>query len=114
MNVIRVRAAKVQVQADPPFRPSVLTSGARRAFFCRMKHSRGTGKHDDEHLLPSTSKKKGENLLSSVRSVENVLVRCGSVDEADRVSFGVSVIHTAGLKLAHRCVNVKHYFYENM
>uniref|UniRef100_H2S3K3 Basic helix-loop-helix ARNT like 2 n=1 Tax=Takifugu rubripes TaxID=31033 RepID=H2S3K3_TAKRU len=50
-------AAGVPVQADAPLRPSVLTTGARRAFFCRMKHSRVMGKHD-KHALPSTSKKK--------------------------------------------------------
>lgn len=53
-------AAGVPVQADAPLRPSVLTTGARRAFFCRMKHSRVTGKHDGK--LPSTLKKKGESL----------------------------------------------------
>ncbi|XP_041636201.1 aryl hydrocarbon receptor nuclear translocator-like protein 2 isoform X2 [Cheilinus undulatus] len=48
----------VQLQAEAPARPSNLTSGARRSFFCRMKHSRASGKHEDKHSLPSTSKKK--------------------------------------------------------
>ncbi|XP_020507374.1 basic helix-loop-helix ARNT-like protein 1 [Labrus bergylta] len=51
-------ATGVQLQADTPARPSNLTSGARRSFFCRMKYSRVVGKHEDKHLLPSTSKKK--------------------------------------------------------
>lgn len=55
-------AAGVPLQADAPLRPSVLTTGARRAFFCRMKHSRVVAKHDGKHALPSTSKKKGESL----------------------------------------------------
>ncbi|XP_028276297.1 aryl hydrocarbon receptor nuclear translocator-like protein 2 isoform X2 [Parambassis ranga] len=51
-------ATGVQVQVEAPVRASHLTSGARRSFFCRMKHSRVTGKQEDKHLLPSTSKKK--------------------------------------------------------
>nr|XP_046235730.1 aryl hydrocarbon receptor nuclear translocator-like protein 1 isoform X2 [Scatophagus argus] len=51
-------ATGVQVQADAPVKPSHLTTGARRSFFCRMKHSRVAGKHEDKHSLPSTSKKK--------------------------------------------------------
>ncbi|XP_053200205.1 basic helix-loop-helix ARNT-like protein 2 [Scomber japonicus] len=51
-------ATGVQVQADTPVRASHLSTGARRSFFCRMKHSRVAGKHEDRSLLPSTSKKK--------------------------------------------------------
>uniref|UniRef100_A0A8C4EHJ4 Basic helix-loop-helix ARNT like 2 n=1 Tax=Dicentrarchus labrax TaxID=13489 RepID=A0A8C4EHJ4_DICLA len=51
-------ATGVQVQTDTPVRPSHLTTGARRSFFCRMKHSRVAGKHEDKHLLPGISKKK--------------------------------------------------------
>ncbi|XP_037551761.1 aryl hydrocarbon receptor nuclear translocator-like protein 2 [Nematolebias whitei] len=47
-----------QVQVETPVRPSHLASGARRSFFCRMKHSRVTGKHDDKLSLARTSKKK--------------------------------------------------------
>lgn len=61
-SLISPCAAGVPVPADAPLRPSVLTTGARRAFFCRMKHSRVTGKRDSKHALPSTSKKKGESL----------------------------------------------------
>ncbi|XP_037835882.1 aryl hydrocarbon receptor nuclear translocator-like protein 2 isoform X2 [Kryptolebias marmoratus] len=51
-------SAGVQVQAEPHLGPPHLTSGARRSFFCRMKHSRLTGKHEDKHSLPRTAKKK--------------------------------------------------------
>ncbi|XP_059181767.1 basic helix-loop-helix ARNT-like protein 2 isoform X2 [Centropristis striata] len=51
-------ATGVQVQVDGPARSSHLSSGARRSFFCRMKHSRVAGKQEDRHSLPSTSKKK--------------------------------------------------------
>lgn len=51
-------ATGVQVQPEAPVRSSHLTTGARRSFFCRMKHSRVAGKHEDKHLLLSTSKKK--------------------------------------------------------
>ncbi|MEQ2284881.1 hypothetical protein AMECASPLE_026122, partial [Ameca splendens] len=47
-----------QVQVEPPVRPSHLATGDRRSFFCRMKHSRVAGKHEDKHSLPSVSKKK--------------------------------------------------------
>ncbi|XP_062299614.1 basic helix-loop-helix ARNT-like protein 2 [Scomber scombrus] len=46
-------ATGVQVQADTPVRASHLSTGARRSFFCRMKHSRVAGSS-----LPTTSKKK--------------------------------------------------------
>ncbi|XP_038137853.1 aryl hydrocarbon receptor nuclear translocator-like protein 2 isoform X1 [Cyprinodon tularosa] len=51
-------ATGVQVQTETPIRPSYLTAGARRSFFCRMKHSRVAGKHEDKHSLPGVSKKK--------------------------------------------------------
>ncbi|KAK1906447.1 Aryl hydrocarbon receptor nuclear translocator-like protein 2 [Dissostichus eleginoides] len=51
-------ATGVQVQADAPVRPTHLSSGAWRSFFCRMKHSRVVGKQEEKHLLPCTAKKK--------------------------------------------------------
>ncbi|KAI9542944.1 hypothetical protein NQZ68_013875 [Dissostichus eleginoides] len=51
-------ATGVQVQADAPVRPTHLSSGAWRSFFCRMKHSRVAGKQEEKHLLPCTAKKK--------------------------------------------------------
>nr|XP_033471012.1 aryl hydrocarbon receptor nuclear translocator-like protein 2 isoform X2 [Epinephelus lanceolatus] len=51
-------ATGVQVQVDSPVRPPHFSTGARRSFFCRMKHSRVSGKQGDKHSLPSTSKKK--------------------------------------------------------
>ncbi|XP_076578680.1 basic helix-loop-helix ARNT-like protein 2 isoform X1 [Chaetodon auriga] len=51
-------ATGVQVQADAPVRPSHLTTGGRRAFFCRMKQNRVAGKQEDKSPLPTTSKKK--------------------------------------------------------
>lgn len=62
VSLIFPPAAGVQVPADSPVRPSVLTTGSRRAFFCRMKHSGVAGKQEGKHALPSTSKKKGEYL----------------------------------------------------
>ncbi|XP_035852141.1 aryl hydrocarbon receptor nuclear translocator-like protein 1 isoform X1 [Sander lucioperca] len=50
-------ATGVQVQVDAPARPPLLSTGARRSFFCRLKHSRVAGKQD-KHFLPCTSKKK--------------------------------------------------------
>lgn len=79
INLIFPCAAGVPVQADAPLRPLVLTTGARRAFFCRMKHSRVMGKHDDKHALPSTSKKKGESLSGFSEDLV-LLVRGGSAD----------------------------------
>ncbi|XP_033989586.1 aryl hydrocarbon receptor nuclear translocator-like protein 1 isoform X5 [Trematomus bernacchii] len=51
-------ATGVQVQTDAPVRPTHLSSGAWRSFFCRMKHSRVAGKLEEKHLLPCTAKKK--------------------------------------------------------
>uniref|UniRef100_A0A668AYP2 Basic helix-loop-helix ARNT like 2 n=1 Tax=Myripristis murdjan TaxID=586833 RepID=A0A668AYP2_9TELE len=51
-------ATGVQVQTDVPVGASYLSTGARRSFFCRMKHSRVVGKPEDKRPLPSTSKKK--------------------------------------------------------
>ncbi|XP_056280423.1 basic helix-loop-helix ARNT-like protein 2 isoform X2 [Pseudoliparis swirei] len=51
-------ATGVQVQVEAPGRPPHLSTGARRSFFCRMKHSRLAGKQEDKHLLPCSLKKK--------------------------------------------------------
>uniref|UniRef100_A0A665UM09 Aryl hydrocarbon receptor nuclear translocator like 2 n=1 Tax=Echeneis naucrates TaxID=173247 RepID=A0A665UM09_ECHNA len=51
-------ATGAQVQADSPVRVSHLSTGARRSFLCRMKHSRVTGKNEDKCPVPSMSKKK--------------------------------------------------------
>ncbi|XP_055087409.1 basic helix-loop-helix ARNT-like protein 1 isoform X2 [Periophthalmus magnuspinnatus] len=45
-----------QPQAHP--HASHMSTGSRRSFFCRMKHSRVTAKQDDNSLLPTSSKKK--------------------------------------------------------
>ncbi|XP_054609181.1 basic helix-loop-helix ARNT-like protein 2 isoform X1 [Dunckerocampus dactyliophorus] len=51
-------ATGVPVQADAPVTVSHMSTGARRSFFCRMKHSRVEGKHKEKHPLLSTSIKK--------------------------------------------------------
>ncbi|XP_056133569.1 basic helix-loop-helix ARNT-like protein 2 isoform X2 [Lampris incognitus] len=51
-------ATGVQVQADTPVGMSQLRTGARRSFFCRMKHSKVAGKSEDKRTLPSPSKMK--------------------------------------------------------
>ncbi|XP_023265745.1 aryl hydrocarbon receptor nuclear translocator-like protein 2 isoform X2 [Seriola lalandi dorsalis] len=51
-------ATGAQVQADSPARVSHLSTGSRRSFFCRMKHSRVTGKQEEKRSLPNISKKK--------------------------------------------------------
>ncbi|XP_028306862.1 protein cycle-like, partial [Gouania willdenowi] len=51
-------ATGVQLLVDNPVSPSHMSTGARRSFFCRMKHSRMAGKHEDKLSLPSTFKKK--------------------------------------------------------
>ncbi|RVE56253.1 hypothetical protein OJAV_G00219470 [Oryzias javanicus] len=48
----------VQVPVEAPVRTHHMSTGARRSFFCRMKHSRVAGKHEDKHALPNASKKK--------------------------------------------------------
>nr|XP_054595476.1 basic helix-loop-helix ARNT-like protein 2 isoform X1 [Nothobranchius furzeri] len=51
-------STRVQAQEETPVRASRLASGARRSFFCRMKHSRVAGKNEDQHSQPGASKKK--------------------------------------------------------
>ncbi|XP_030005638.1 aryl hydrocarbon receptor nuclear translocator-like protein 2 isoform X2 [Sphaeramia orbicularis] len=48
----------VQPQSDVPVKASHLSTGARRSFFCRMKHSRVAVKQDEKPPLPSMSKRK--------------------------------------------------------
>uniref|UniRef100_A0A3B4UT13 Basic helix-loop-helix ARNT like 2 n=1 Tax=Seriola dumerili TaxID=41447 RepID=A0A3B4UT13_SERDU len=47
----RLIDAATQVQADSPARVSHLSTGSRRSFFCRMKHSRVTGKQEEKRSL---------------------------------------------------------------
>lgn len=80
-NAVFLCAAGVQVQVDAPVRSSLLSTGARRAFFCRMKHSRVTGKHEDKHSLPSASKKKGGfRLESRLPNTFSACLRCHNDD----------------------------------
>lgn len=64
---VSVCAAGLQVQTDAPVKPTHLSSGAWRSFFCRMKHSRVAGKQEEKHQLPCTAKKKGGFRLESSR-----------------------------------------------
>ncbi|XP_029318130.1 aryl hydrocarbon receptor nuclear translocator-like protein 2 isoform X3 [Cottoperca gobio] len=50
--------AGAQVQTDAPLSSHHMSSGARRSFLCRMKHSRVAEKPDHKQPLPSTPKKK--------------------------------------------------------
>uniref|UniRef100_A0A8C5NB61 Aryl hydrocarbon receptor nuclear translocator like 2 n=1 Tax=Gouania willdenowi TaxID=441366 RepID=A0A8C5NB61_GOUWI len=47
-------ATGVQLLVDNPVSPSHMSTGARRSFFCRMKHSRMAGKHEDKLSLYCT------------------------------------------------------------
>ncbi|XP_077565665.1 basic helix-loop-helix ARNT-like protein 1 isoform X4 [Stigmatopora nigra] len=48
----------VPIQAEASLESFQLSSGARRSFFCRMKHSRVAGKHKDKRTPPVASVKK--------------------------------------------------------
>ncbi|XP_072311044.1 basic helix-loop-helix ARNT-like protein 2 [Eucyclogobius newberryi] len=51
-------ATPVPLQSEALPKVAHMTTGARRSFFCRMKHSRVSAKQDDKRLLFTSSKKK--------------------------------------------------------
>uniref|UniRef100_A0AAV2IU75 Aryl hydrocarbon receptor nuclear translocator-like protein 2 n=1 Tax=Knipowitschia caucasica TaxID=637954 RepID=A0AAV2IU75_KNICA len=53
-----IDAATPVPQPEALPRAAHMTTGARRSFFCRMKHGRLPAKQDDKHLLPTSSKKE--------------------------------------------------------
>uniref|UniRef100_A0A3B3ZYS7 Uncharacterized protein n=1 Tax=Periophthalmus magnuspinnatus TaxID=409849 RepID=A0A3B3ZYS7_9GOBI len=55
-DIHKVKEPLAKPQAHP--HASHMSTGSRRSFFCRMKHSRVTAKQDDNSLLPTSSKKK--------------------------------------------------------